>query len=97
MATTISIERTAASHSGVASRGAALDLLVVIGGALLGAVGVGSVAIVDALVFNRASSPAEFSLTTAFHQAAASPITAYFAMIGAVLGAIFGICGALRE
>ena len=62
MAMMIAVERTGASDSGPCSTDSAPSTWHMIGGTLLGCVGVGSVAVIDALLLDLARCPAQFSI-----------------------------------
>ncbi len=91
MAMMIAVERTAASVSEVSSMDPAPSAWHMVGGALLGGVGVGSVAVIDALLLELAASPARFSLFAELRRSVTSPVLAYFVVIGSLVGLLFGL------
>jgi len=91
MAMTIAVERTAASASEVRSTGPAPSPWHMIGGALLGGLGVGSVAVIDTLLLDLAASPARFSIVAELRRSVTSPVLAYFVVISSLLGSLFGM------
>jgi hypothetical protein len=94
MAMMIAVERTAASDFEACSTDTAPSAWHMIGGALLGGVGVGSVAVIDALLLDLAAGPARFSIAAELRRSIPSPIVAYFVVIGSLLGSLFGLaCG----
>src|ERR1700722_9365133 len=91
MAMMIAVERRAVSDSrGALSTNACPSPWHMIGGALLGGVGVGSVAVVDSLLLDLAASPG-LSVAAERRRSIGSPIVAYFVVIGAVLGLLLGL------
>jgi hypothetical protein len=93
----IAVERTAASDSEVRSTDPGPSAWHMIGGALLGGVGVGSVAVIDALLLDLAASPARFSIVAELRRSITSPVLAYFVVIGSVLGSLFGLARSAHQ
>jgi hypothetical protein len=97
MAMMIAVERTAASDSGACSTDSAPSAWHMVGGALLGGVGVGSVAVIDALLLDLAARPARFSIVAELRRSVTSPVLAYFVAIGALLGSLFGLAHSAHQ
>ena len=97
MAMMIAVERTRVSDSEVPSTTPAPSTWHMIGGTLLGGVGVGSVAVIDALLLDLARSPARFSIVAELRRSVASPVVAYFVVIGALLGSLFGLAHSAHQ
>ena len=97
MAMMIAVERTAATGSGACSTDSAPSAWHMVGGALLGGVGVGSVAVIDALLLDLARCPAQFSIVAELRRSVASPVVAYFVVIGALLGSLFGLAHSAHQ
>jgi MFS family permease len=97
MAMMIAVERTRVSDSEVPSTTPAPSAWHMIGGALLGGVGVGSVAVIDALLLDLARCPAQFSIVAELRRSVASPVVAYFVVIGALLGSLFGLAHSAHQ
>ncbi len=91
MAMTIAVEQRAASHSGTDSTSGGTSAWHMIGGAVLGGLGVGSVAVIDSLLLDMAASPGRLSAAAEVRRAVASPAVAYFVIVGSLLGSLFGL------
>jgi|GEM_PF-6809899 hypothetical protein len=97
MAMMIAVERTAATGSDACSTDSAPSAWHMVGGALLGGVGVGSVAVIDALLLDLAARPARFSIVAELRRSVTSPVLAYFVAIGALLGSLFGLAHSAHQ